>query len=479
MALTIGTQPNYLQVSNNNVVYGLTSNSSSQSNFKVVCDIYLSGSSTRIQRLKQPVNPSGVAVFDIGDVLANYTYEGLPSTSTLSFSQAVTDNRRFIVLFGEEYGTTSLGIYNGYQNATTGSPAFSGSAGSSTRAIYNNVFAGVADPNDKSSWNFVSTTKWFPTTTTPYPSPANPDFSRNVCLTNMPRSSVGASNKMYIRDGEMLSLSFLQGNENQPIITSQAQDIHSVRIRSYNSSGTLLYTYTALNNTGNQGGPRAGATAQWSTAATQTNLNGSTGNIYGLITANVGPGNQSAAYPSGWDYVVIDFSPQQSGFTSNTASVWDSFTLYKDTTANCGYPGVRFAWKNIYGVWDYYTFNLQSDSSWIIDKPQAEQVFVPYNATTATVTYSPQRRGTKNYYNQPMQTITANTDWLDTTTSLWLRELFFSPNVYYWSSTSNNWLPCVITSTEVVDKTNQRTQQLFQYLIQFQPSNQPNPRVAI
>jgi len=479
MALTIGTQPNYLQVSNNNVVYGLTSNSSSQANFKVVCDIYLSGSATRLQRLKQPLNPSGVAVFDIGNVLANYTYEGYPSISTLAFSQASTENRRFIVLFGEEYGSSSLAIYNGYQNATTGSPAFSGSAGSATRAIYNNVFDGVADPNDKTNWNFVSATKWFPTTNTPYPSPANPNFTRNVCLTNMPRSSVGATNKMYIRDGERLSLSFLQGNENQPALNSQAQDIHALRIRSFDSAGNLLFTLSPLNNTLNQGGPRAGTTAQWSTVTTQNNLNGSAGNTYGIITANVGPGNLPLAYPAGWDYVVIDFSPQQSGFTSNFNSTWDSFVLYKDNSTGCGFNGVRFAWKNLYGVWDYYTFNLQENSSWAIEKPIVEQVFVPYNATTATVAYSTARRGTKHYYNQPSQTITANTDWLDTATSLWLRELFFSPSVYYWGSTSNAWLPCIITSTQVIDKTNQRTQALFQYAIEFQPSNQPNPRVAI
>ena len=476
MALTLGTEPNYLQVSNNNVIYGLTSNSSSRDNFKVVCDIYLSGSSTRIQRLKQPVNPSGVAVFDIGNVLSNYTYEGTPSSAVTAFSVASTENRRFIVLFGEEYGSSSLAIYNGYQNATTGSPAFSGSAGSGVRSIYNNVFAGVADPNNKSSWNFVSATKWFPTTATPYPSPANPNFSRNVCLTDMPRS--GSSSKMYIRDGELLSVALLQGNENQPGINGYAQDIHSVRIRAYNSAGTLLGTTTGVNYITTGGGPRGTITAQWSTAATQTNLNGSVGNIYGLVYANIGPGNLPGAYPAGWDYVVVDFSPQQSGFTSNTNATWDSFILYKQD-ATCGYPGVRFAWKNAYGVYDYYTFNLQSDSSWQIDKPQAEQVFVPYNTTSPTVAYNTQRKGTKHYYNQPTQTITANTDWLDTTTSLWLRELFFSPNVYYWSSTTNSWLPCIITSTNVVDKTNQRTQQLFQYQIEFQPSNQPNPRLAI
>ena len=478
MALTIGTQPNYLQVSNNNVVYGLTSNSSSRDNFKVVCDIYLSGSATRLQRLKQPVNPSGVAVFDIGNVLANYTYESFPSSVTLAFSPASTENRRFIVLFGEEYGSSSLEIYNGYQNATTGSPAFSGSAGSATRAIYNNVFDGVADPNDKSTWNFISATKWFPTTNTPYPSPANPNFTRNICLTDMPRSSVGAANKIYIRDGELLSLSFLQGNENQPVTTAQAQDIHSSRIRSFDSSGNLLFTLSTLNNLINTGGPRGSVGANWSTVATQNNLNGSIGNIYNLITANVGPGNLPAGYPAGWDYVIIDFSPQSSGFVSNTSATWDSFVLYREDTS-CGFNGVRFAWKNYYGVWDYYTFNLQEDSSWEIDKPMAEQVFVPYNATIATVSYGKSRRGTKHYYNQPTQTITANTDWLDTATSLWLRELFFSPSVYYWSSTSNAWLPCVITSTSVIDKTNQRTQALFQYAIQFQPSNQPNPRVAI
>jgi hypothetical protein len=476
MALSIGTEPNYLQVSNNNIIYGLTSNSSSRDNFKVVCDIFLSGTATRIQRLKQPVNPNGVAVFDIGNVLANYVYEGTPSTSTLAFSTANTENRRFVVLFGEEYGSSSLAIFNGYQNATTGSPAFSGSSASANRSLYNNVFAGTADPNNKSNWNFVSSTKWFPSTPTPYPASTNPNFSRNVCLTNMPRS--GSNSKIYIRNGEFLSISALQGNENQPSNTTSAQDIHTLRIRIFNSAGTLLSTNSFVNYTNTGGGPRAAFSAQWGTAATQTFLNASDGNKFGIITVNVGPGNLPALYTSTWDHAIIELHPQNNSFNPNTGAIWDSFVLYRQDDT-CGYPGVRFAWKNVFGVYDYYTFSLQSDSNWSIEKPQAEQVFVPYNTTLATVSYSKQRKGIKHYYNEPTQTLTANTDWIDTATSLWLRELFFSPNVYYWDSSNNAWLPCIITSTEVADKTNLRTQALFQYFIEFQPSNQPNPRVAI
>jgi hypothetical protein len=57
----------------------------------------------------------------------------------------------------------------------------------------------------------------------------------------------------------------------------------------------------------------------------------------------------------------------------------------------------------------------------------------------------------------------------------WLKELFFSTNVFQQIGTE--FFPIAIGSVELVERTNPRTQTTFQYVVEFQPANQPNPRL--
>jgi len=57
----------------------------------------------------------------------------------------------------------------------------------------------------------------------------------------------------------------------------------------------------------------------------------------------------------------------------------------------------------------------------------------------------------------------------------WLKELFFSANVFQQIGTE--FFPIAISSAELVERTNPRTQNTFQYVVEFQPANQPNPRL--
>lgn len=473
MALTITTQPTSIDVANNNILYSLTSNTSSSPQYKMVCDIFESGSSTLIQRIKQQPNLSGVGVFDIGQVIQSHIGElNSPTTTTTNYTVANSTElgnviNRYTVRFGEEWGTStssSVVLYNGTSTNAAGQPALSGSN-------FITVFNGLADPNQKSSWQWnPPVTKWYPTTPAPYTSSLSPQFNYQVILTNMPRTS-------SIRDGEFLGLSFLQGNNDATFtITALAQDIFATQISWYNSSNTLLSTQQYLNYITLGGGPRTGVTATWATAATQNNLKGADGERYQLVTMNAGPGNISGGYPAGWNYAIISFHPQdKTGFFINTSSSWDRFRLNKSEPA-CDYTGVRFAWKNEYGVYDYYTFDLQNSKTNAITRESFEQSFVPYGTTTSTVPYSRARRGTKQFYNTPVQTQTANSDWLNQAHANWLKELFFSANVYIYDSTYS-WIPVIITSAECIEKTNPRTQTLFQYQIEFQVANQYNPRL--
>lgn len=83
----------------------------------------------------------------------------------------------------------------------------------------------------------------------------------------------------------------------------------------------------------------------------------------------------------------------------------------------------------------------------------------------------------KNFYNKIEETWTANSNWLDQDEADWLKELFYSAQVFYYSTTYSAWIPITIVSADLIEKTNPRTQQLFQYQISLMPANQPTPRL--
>ena len=451
MAITLSQQPTSPGMTNSDYLFTVTSNSSSQPQYQFIADLTLSGSATVLQRIKQQPNPSSIGVFNFGQIVASYL-ESDNSWKAAPFITSSNVGKRFSVKFGEEFGTSissSVSIYNGITTATTGSPALTGS-------IYYYVADGLVNPYDAVNFNFPSasyfTASAVSTTTT---------FSKQHALTNAPLTQ-------SIQDGEYATISLINGNFTNS--TSSAQDIFVVRVLVYNSASVEIDDFSLTNLTGNGGGPRANANQLFSAVATSQTAGTQ------LLTIGVGPLNLAANgdnLPSDWSYYTVQAHNQKSAGVTNTSGSYATLR-YEKQGAQCGYDGVRFAWKNEFGVWDYYTFTLATDKSFGIERANYEQTFVPYSSDYP-VPYSKQRRGVINYYNKPVQTQVANSNWLDQDEADWLKELFFSANVFYQEGTE--FYPAVITSVDVTEKTNPRTQRNFQYAIQFQVANQINPRI--
>ena len=450
MAITIQQSPTTPNMANNTLVYAVTSNSSSAAQFQFVVDLTLSGSNTLLQRIKQQPNPNNAGVFDMGSIITNYL-DSDNSWEAAPFITASTAAKRFQVKFGEQYGTSassSVILYTGVA-AVTGSPAVTASA-------YLYTINGLVDPNDKVDWNWPSgsyfTASAVSTTTT---------FSKQHALTNAPLTQ-------SIQDGEYATISLINGNFTNS--TSSAQDIFAVSVVVYNSASVEVDSFDLTNITSNGGGPRTNIGTLWSAIATSQTAGTQ------LLTVGIGPQNLSDdgnTLQTDWAYYTVNAYGQKAASTINNSGSYASLR-YEKQGPQCGYDGVRFAWKNEFGVWDYYTFTLQTDKAFSIERANYEQTFVPYNSNYP-VPYSKERRGVINYYNKPIQTQVANSNWLDQDEADWLKELFFSANVFYQEGTE--FYPAVITSVDVTEKTNPRSQQLFQYAIQFQVANQINPRI--
>ena len=454
MAILIQQSPTTPNMANNTLVYSVSSSQVTQPQFQYVADLTYSGSNTVLQRIKQQPNPNARGVFDFGSIITNYL-ESDNTWKAAPFATASAAAKRFNVRFGEEYGTSvssSVSLFTGI-GTNLGAPAVSAST-------YVYVIDGLVDPNDKINWNFASGSYY---TSSIAPTGGGATFTLQNTLSNAPLSQ-------SIQDGEYATISLINGNFNGS--STNAQDIYYFQVNVYNAVGTNIQNFSYNNIVSEGGGPRTSANDEWGDAGI---YNGQTSGTQ-LLTIGVGPQNFIDAgdtLNTSWAYYTVTLHPQESAGTEDNGAYYAKFTFVKQG-AKCGYNGVRFAWKNEFGVWDYYTFTLQTDKAFSIERASYEQSFVPFGDNTP-VTYDKQRRGTTNYYNKPIQTQVANSDWLTQAEADWLKELFFSANVFYQSGTE--FYPAVITSANLTEKTNPRTQRNFQYAIEFQVANQINPRV--
>ena len=447
MAITILQTPNTPNMVNADLVYEVSSNLFTSPQFQFVMDIQ-DESKTVLQTIKQQPNPSGYGVFDIGNIVANYV-DIDPVWKTEQFATSSFANKQFWVAFGEEYGTSlssSVTLYNG--SGVAGSPAKSGSfALTGTN--------GLVEVNS-GDWNFPTGSYVLMETASDYFT-----FSHQAALTNAPFTQ-------KIQDGEYATISAYNGNFDGNTLT--AQDIAYVIINVFSGS-TNIQNYQYENLISNGGGPRTSMAQAWSAVAANQN------ETTNLIHVGVGPQNiddNGTALNAAWNSYTVKFVGQGDDGLENSDGVYAEYRFNKDT-ANCDYPGVRFAWKNEFGVWDYYTAKLAVNSRVAVERNSYNQTFVDYSTTGTRVPYNISRRGSQQFYNKLNQSFNVTTDILNQTDAEWLRELFFSVEVFVQEGT--DFLPVVLKNVEVIEKTNPRSQKVFQYAFDYEYANQLRPRL--
>jgi hypothetical protein len=451
MAISISQFPTTPNMANNTLLFTVSSNSASAAQFQYIANLSLSGSATTLQTIKQQPNPFGFGVFDLGQIISNYV-DSDNNWKAAPFSTASEAGKRFQVKFGEEYATSISGTAIQYTGVgeVTGSPAVTASA-------YTYIINGLVDPYDKINWNWPSGSYYDDVTPSTHSA-----YSFQNTLTNAPLTQ-------YIQDGEYATISLINGNfTNSPTL---AQDIFAVQVRVFDSTDVEVDQFDLTNITSNGGGPRTTISQVWTNVATSQSAGTQ------LLTVGVGPqnlANDGNPLPSDWAYYTVNAYGQQAANTINFSGSFATLR-YEKQGPQCGYDGVRFAWKNEFGVWDYYTFTLQTDKTTAIQREQFTQTFVDYSTPTSTVAYNKERRGIKQFYNELTQRLVVNSNWLNQADADWLKELFFSTNVFQQIGTE--FFPIAIGSAELIERTNPRTQTTFQYVVEFQPANQPNPRL--
>ena len=452
MAITINQQPTSPNMSNNDLLYVLSSALISQPQYQYVADVFISGSSTLVQRIKQQPNPSGKAVFNVGQILtANLESDNVWKTDV--FTTSTNCNKNFIVRFGEQYGTSvssSVTLYTGVSPQAAGEPAKTGSE-------YYVITDGLVDyPDATTDFNFSSGSYYFEELVDDIP------FTHSFALSTAPKTQ-------SLREGDYATISFYNGNADGEADSTQAQDIFSMQVSQFDING-VSGTNQFITSSILRGTPASGII--WSNPTVVDSQTNKTT----LVHLPVGYQNltdNGVVWDSDVAYYTIIVHPQATDGFTNEDGVWDSLR-YNINSGNCDYSGQRFAWKNEFGVWDYYNFTLQSDESNSVERLGFEKTNIPYNTSTTSATFNVAERGNTQFVNKITRRQNANSDWLTQAEADWLKELFFSTNVFV--QVGSDFQPVVITSAEQVSKTNPRSQKNFQYQIEFEPANQTRNR---
>lgn len=456
MAVTLHQSATSPNMTNNTLVYNVLSNKITQPQFQYVCDVKTSGGAL-IQRLKQQPNPSGYGVFDVGMIL-NYQLGPIDKVWKQAGNEPVGNTNGgadFDIFFGEEYGanvSSSVTLYSGIGN-DVGNPAVSGSE-------YLFGIDGLVDPNDKQNWNWPSQSKYDEELTDDI------TFTHQNALTNFNTGSV--------RLGDYATLSFIQGNADGGFPkTGSAQDVYAMHVEQYDANNTKVsesYSWNFDYPARTVFSPD-GSSSTWSTVYTSQSA------ATRLIHWGVGPENLSdGSIPltSSCAYYTVTFMAQATDSYENVDGIWGVYR-YDVVDKNCGYDGVRFAWKNEYGVWDYFNFGLAESTTSEITRHEYTQTFLPFSNNGTTVPYDTERRGRTNYINLVNRRRTAESDYLTQSEADNLNEMFYSADVYV--QDGSDFYPIKITNASVTEKVNPRSQKLFTLRVEYQYANDMRNRL--
>jgi len=451
MAINLRQSATSPGIGNSNLIHAVTSNSSSRDQFRFVGDINDTDLEL-LQRVKQQPNLNGTAVFDFGNIITTYLGPTDPVWDVSEVTANTNCGKDFKIRFGEEWAltpTSSVTLFVGNEDIA-GAPIVSASD-------YIFLLDGVLNENQLTNWNWSSGSKY-----DEEDNDGTSTFNHQNALTVFNTSSV--------RLGDYHTLSFLNGNllgeSTGSLDSSRAQDVYAMTIRQYDSAGTLLdtdhiYNLAVLRSSSNQ---------LWDDVYLLQNETSR------LAHFPAGPENLVDAgitLQSTLSYYTLTFNNQSTEPGINTDGIYGEYR-FNITDANCGYNGVRFAWKNQYGVWDYFNMALAESRTANIEREQFRQSFVNYGAANS-VTYNRERRGQQQFQNRVTKVRTAQSDYLNQSDADNVRELFFSTNVFVQQS-NGQWWPVVINNASITEKVNPRSQKLYTYTVEYQYANNQRDR---
>lgn len=446
MALTIHQSPTTsINASNSDILYVVSSPSSSNANYQYVCDV-LDADDERVVRLKQRPNPDGqIGVFNLGRIIHKNVYGDSQDYNTYMFTGATNNVKVYKVKFGEEWGlgvTSSIVLYDG--NGVEGDPAVSSSLEDYT------YFTGITlDRNESTTSTFDSSTYF------------GASFSAgdvNLSLTNIPRTSIP------IRESDYHTVSLFNGPSDET--ESTINDIYKVRFKyrsGLDGQGSLTGEEEFTNaqfTFGGGGAPRQTTIASFPTAPFFA------AKYYNRVTT-VQIGTKFLTIPANTLSYTADIQNYDGEY-------YDLFTFNLSQDEDCPYPFYRLMWLNKFGTYDYYNFEGRNKYSNKRKDTKYGKGFIDYSiGSSGTNPYNIGNRGIKNYFTERTQEVTVTTKFLTLEWANYLEGLFESSDVFLLEGI--NAVPINLKSADYKKFTDPRSEKKRSYEIKFEYSNTKRP----
>jgi hypothetical protein len=203
------------------------------------------------------------------------------------------------------------------------------------------------------------------------------------------------------------------------------------------------------------------------TQPTKVVFSGSLGNGEIAVSSSISSSQQIQQVP---------LFPSSVGFPLSTASEFYTIQAFANATPlgtpitffyKCKqkYPNVRIKWKNRYGQFDYFNFDMVSKRSFSTTAKGYQPQLGTWDG--ATLAYNDSDSSNLNYIVDSKQSISVNTDWIPEAYNEILKQLLVSEEIYIVDNEGTGRLTPITIATEsvtfktgVVDKT-------IQYAFEF------------
>jgi hypothetical protein len=186
------------------------------------------------------------------------------------------------------------------------------------------------------------------------------------------------------------------------------------------------------------------------------------------LTTSSSTSGQIKQYPIG---------PSQSGFPLSLVGLeWfsveptDGFItigepIRYNITCNQKYPNIRIKWKNRYGQFDYFNFNMVNKQTFNVNRSVYQPQIGSWGGST--LTYNNYDSNNLNYLVDTTESISVNSDWVSEDYNDIFKQLLVSDEMYWvYNESTNDLRPITISTNSVTFKTGV-VDKVIQYAFDF------------
>ena len=451
MAITI--EDNILDTftpTHSDILYVVTSNSSSNDNYSYVTQIRDSTDTLKGEFRTSP-NQDGIGVFNLAAFYRTKLENEPLFTGTFINSDSFIT--KYKMTFGEEWSDSPSGsivLYDGIDD-TPGDPAVSASL---TPDPYNWFINGVLNRNEGTSFNWTAVTDYY--------NQGAGATGTKIYLTDMPLVDIP------IRSTDYFTIGVPNGDiESGSVIYN---DIYRLDVSQFDSAGASTgagFQSTNVRNAGansNLNSPRLNVNTNYTTI--EESLFGTYSNAR-LTLIGMGFANSTVFTKQTG---AVRYEAAIKGYQSGATTLSNTAISFKFTDDECAISDTyRLMWLNDYGCFDFYNFTGQDKIAANRGDKQYLQTMINYGTDSTSDAYNVNRRGTKNYSTQRDRRYNVSTQWLTQEWADWMEGLFLSPSVYLLDGVTA--YPINLTTATYNKFTNARTEKLKQYSLEFKYSN--------